>query len=307
MLNLRQIEAFRAVMIHKTVTRAAQVLYVSQPAVSRLIADLEYYIGFELFLRQKGRLVPTPEALAFYEEVERSFLGLERITETARDIREFRSGRLFISAMPALSIALLPAIVQRFSLRYPSISISLQAHSSKRVVEWVSTQQCDVGFIGLSLDDPSVEELPMAEAPLKLVMPKNHPLTACSVVRVEDLVDQPFISVGQFLDVRPEIDRIFASAGIRRDLRLETQLSSVACEMVLAGAGISLIEPATAMSYQARGLEIRDFAPAILFRYSALLPAFRPASRLATEFIKEVHKALLERVGHDKSLIFDGT
>lgn len=303
MINLRQIEAFRAVMIHKTVTRAAQTLYISQPAVSRLIADLEYYIGFELFLRRKGRLVPTPEALAFYEEVERSFVGLERITDTARDIREFRSGRLFICAMPALSISLLPDIVHRFSQRYPAVSISLQAHSSKRVVEWVSTQQCDVGFIGLSFEDPGVEERTMIEAPLKLVMLPDHPLAAKQRVRASDLADEPFISVGQFLDVRPEIDRVFAEAGVKRDLRLETQLSSVACEMVLAGAGISLIEPATAYSYMSRGLAVRDFEPSILFRYSALLPAFRPPSRLATEFIKAVKKALVRQLEDVKPLI----
>ncbi|WP_110668089.1 LysR substrate-binding domain-containing protein [Salinicola halophilus] len=297
MINLRQIEAFRAVMIHKTVTRAAQMLYVSQPAVSRLVADLEYYIGFELFQRQKGRLVPTPEALAFYEEVERSYTGLERITETARDIREFRTGRLFITAMPALSTALLPEVVHRFSQRYPAVSISLQVHSSKRVVEWVSTQRCDVGFVGMSFEDAGVEEQVMIDAPLKLVMLPGHRLAMNATVVVDELAGESFISVGQFLDVRPEIDRIFAQAGIRRDLRLETQLSAVACEMVLAGAGVSLIEPVTAKHYASRGLVARDFEPTIPFRYSALLPAFRSPSRLATEFTREAREALVLQVG----------
>lgn len=143
----------------------------------------------------------------------------------------------------------------------------------------------------------------MIEAPLKLVMLPDHPLAAKQRVRASDLADEPFISVGQFLDVRPEIDRVFAEAGVKRDLRLETQLSSVACEMVLAGAGISLIEPATAYSYMSRGLAVRDFEPSILFRYSALLPAFRPPSRLATEFIKAVKKALVRQLEDVKPLI----
>ncbi|MCP4433148.1 MAG: LysR family transcriptional regulator, partial [Gammaproteobacteria bacterium] len=75
-MNLRQLEAFRAVMITRSITRASELLFVSQPAVTRLINDLESSVAFPLFQRIKKRLHPTPEAHAFYEEVERSFAGL---------------------------------------------------------------------------------------------------------------------------------------------------------------------------------------------------------------------------------------
>ena len=85
-MNLRQLEAFRAVILGQTVTRAAEMLCISQPAATRLIASLEEDIGFSLFDRIKGRLQPTPEAMTLYQEVQRSLLGVERIARTAQDI-----------------------------------------------------------------------------------------------------------------------------------------------------------------------------------------------------------------------------
>lgn len=292
MVNLRQIEAFRAVIEHKTVTRAAQMLHVSQPAVSRLIADLEYHVGFALFKRVKGRLVPTPEARALYEDVERAFVGLNKITETAREIREFRTGRLFISCMPALALSMLPGMVHDFSSRYPGITISLQAHSSQRVLEWVGTQQCDLGFIGMHIEDPAVTISPLATGYLRLMMLPSHPLAMKQVVDIQDLEDQPFVSLGQLQDVRPIIDQAFHSAGVKRRMRIETQLSSVACELVKAGAGVSLIDPVTASFYSKQGLVSKPFLPAIDFHYSAVLPAYRPPARLAVEFLEDAQSQL---------------
>lgn len=292
MINLRQIEAFKSVMIEKTATRAAQVLHISQPAVSRLLNDLEYYVGFDLFVRSKGKLEPTPEAHALFEEVERSFVGLERIIGAARDIREFRTGRLFICAMPALSLSLLPQVVHNFSRKHPDISISFQAHSSQRVMEWIATQQCDVGFIGLNITDSGVKRVRLAEGALKVVMPADHPLGHHRHLSPLDLRDQPMVSLGQQLDVRPQVEQAFSQAGVRLNTRIETQLSSVACEMVLAGAGLSLVDPITAHAYSHRGLAVRDFTPAIRFPWTALLPAFRPTSRLAKDFIEETRQVL---------------
>lgn len=299
MVNLRQIEAFRAVMVHKTVTRAAQTLHVSQPAVSRLIADLEYHVGFSLFKRDKGRLVPTPEAQALYEDVERAFVGLDKITETAKEIREFRTGRLFISCMPALALSVLPSMVHDFSARHPGITISLQAHSSQRVLEWVGTQQCDLGFIGMHIEDPAVTILPLATGYLRLMMQPTHPLAKKRVIHIQDLKDQAFVSLGQLQDVRPLIDQAFHAAGVKRRMRIETQLSSVACELVKAGAGVSLIDPVTASFYSKQGLVSKPFLPAIDFHYSAVLPAYRPPARLAMEFLENA-KIQLQRLIEDE-------
>ena len=134
-----------------SVTEAARRINVTQPAASRLLSDLEYQVGYPLFTRAKKRLSPTSEALALYEEVERSFIGLGTIAEAAREIGSFRRGSLHIVGMPALSLEFLPRVIARFTRDKPGISVALQVHSSQKVLQCVASQQFDIGFAEANL------------------------------------------------------------------------------------------------------------------------------------------------------------
>jgi len=107
-VKLRQLEAFRAVMLCQTVTLASEMLHISQPATTRLLADLESSLKFKLFDRVKGRLHPTVEAQALYEEVQRSLAGIDRISRAADEIGNLRRGTLQIAAAPAIALSFLP-------------------------------------------------------------------------------------------------------------------------------------------------------------------------------------------------------
>ena len=99
-INSRQVEAFRAMMLTGSVTEAAKLIAVTQPAVSRLLRDFQALLKMKLFERRGSGLVPTAAATALYMEVERSFVGLERITAAAEEIRSRRTGTLRIAALP---------------------------------------------------------------------------------------------------------------------------------------------------------------------------------------------------------------
>ncbi len=137
-LNHRQLEAFRAMIETSSVTEAARRIHVTQPAASRLLSDLEFQIGYPLFTREKMRLIPTSEALALYEEVDRSFIGLNTIAEAAREIGTFRRGSLHVVGMPALALGFLPRIIAEFTKDKPDINVALQIHSSPKVVQCVA-------------------------------------------------------------------------------------------------------------------------------------------------------------------------
>ena len=98
----RQVEAFRAVMLTGRVTAAAEMLRIAQPAVTRLIHDMQTATRLRLFERKGSRLLPTSEANSLYMEVERSFVGLDRILQTAHDLQLHRVGTLRIACLPAL-------------------------------------------------------------------------------------------------------------------------------------------------------------------------------------------------------------
>jgi len=143
-MHYRQIEAFRYVMINGTVTGAAEALSVTQPAISRLVADLEANLDFRLFVRHKGRLLPTPEALRFYQGVERYFQGLEQLDRIAKQIRTESHADLRVCATPALSTFLFPTVIQRFRQQNPEIHISIETLSSSEIVSRLQDHMTDL-------------------------------------------------------------------------------------------------------------------------------------------------------------------
>ena len=110
-MDVKLLEAFRAVVDHRSVTAAATAMGVTQPAVSTQIARLEDTVGFSLFDRASGRLKPTAEGLLFYAEASRVLGEVDRLATATAQIREGQSGRLVIASHPSAAISLLPGLV----------------------------------------------------------------------------------------------------------------------------------------------------------------------------------------------------
>jgi DNA-binding transcriptional LysR family regulator len=295
-MKIRQLEAFRAVMVWHTVTRAAEALYVSQPAVTRLIADLEESVGFSLFSRVRGRLYPTAEAQALYEEVERSLLGVERIARTAEEIRSLQRGTLQVAAAPALALAFLPRAIASFLEDHTGIRISLANHSSRTVVDMVVGERCDVGFVILSMNHMSTHGERLLATKMVCALPSDHRLAQREVIVPADLQGERFVSHPHALDTRLQIDAMFASYGIERRLQVETQVSAGLCAMVDAGLGVSLVDPITAMEYRSERVRFVPFEPVMPTDFSVLTPARRPSSTLVSAFSEHVRKFALEQL-----------
>ena len=116
-LNLRQIEVFRAIMLSGSISGASKLLYVSQPAVSRLIAYTEQRLGLQLFERIKGRLYPTPEARRLFEEVSTLYQSVQRVNEVAENLAHNREGHIRIACSPSIGQSLMPLAVAHFTQR----------------------------------------------------------------------------------------------------------------------------------------------------------------------------------------------
>ena len=251
-LNPRQIEAFRAVVLTGGVSAAASLINVTQPAVSRMIRDLQQDLGLVLFERRGTGLVPTSEALSLYAEVERAFVGLERIAQMATELRTRRAGFLRIAALPALANGFLPRFVGQFLQDRPKLDIVLSGLVSHAVVASVAQGQCDLGFAEASMEHAAVERELMPPAPFVAVLPERHRLARKKKLRPRDFEGENFISLGPSTLSRFRIDRMFAEHGITRILRIETPLSEIACALAGADAGVVLCEPFTATEYATR-------------------------------------------------------
>lgn len=285
-LNHRQLEAFRALMRTGSVTEAAKRMHITQPATSRLIADLEDTVGFQLFRREKKRLSPTPEALALIEEVDRSFIGISEIAEAAKEIGNFRRGSLRIASLPALALDFLPRIISQFCNDKPDISISLQIHSSQRVTQCVASQQFDLGFTETQTVNSAVNSRLLCDAPMLAILPKGHAMLKHASLSPKHFEGENFVSLGTNYSPRKLIDAVFHANDVKRKLQVETQLSLAAGNLVASGAGVSIIDNVTARNLRDLGLiETRPFVPDITYNYWVLHPSHRPLSRLGETFL----------------------
>lgn len=295
MITSRQLEAFRAVMEHGTVTAAAERLGVSQPAVSKILAGLELEIGYPLFTRTKRRLAPTSEARLFNAEVARLYHSLEQISEAAREIRARQVGELHIYSTPALGRSVLPDVMSGFLRRHAKARIVFHVRSSTSINQRMVDQQIDLGFSMVPFEHPAVVSEELSQAPAVCVLPADHRLARRKVVRPADLRGERFLSFPLDGRMRHLIDAAFEQERIERNLQIDVYSSAEACALAARGIGVSIVEPFTARDYR-RSLAIVPFEPKIRYLFRAMRPRFRKPSLLADAFLDTV-KAQLRAKG----------
>ncbi|MGY2052097.1 LysR substrate-binding domain-containing protein [Methylobacterium sp. JK268] len=291
-INLRQVEAFRAMMLTGSVTDAAARMGVTQPAVSRLLRDLQAVLNMPLFEKRGTGLVPTAAATALYTEVERSFVGLERIAASAEEIRSRRTGSLRVAALPALANGYLPRLAGRFLMERPNLNLSFFGVISPIVIDWVLNNQCDVGFAELPIAHPGLPIRRLPPVARVAVLPEGHRLAAKALLEPRDFQGETFVSLTAGSTGRHLVDQAFQRDDVRRVLRIETSLSEIMCGIVSSGIAVGLCDPFTAREYQGRGVVARAFAPRVDFEFAAVFPPQRSPSPVALDLVEAVRRAL---------------
>jgi DNA-binding transcriptional LysR family regulator len=284
-------------MLYQTVTLASEMLHISQPATTRLLADLERSLKFKLFDRVKGRLHPTVEAQALYEEVQRSLAGVDRISRAADEIRDLRRGTLQIAAAPAIALSFLPHAIADYLKTRPEAHVSLAMHSSRSVVDMVIGQRCDVGFAILTMNRKSAHGKRLISTRMVCALPAGHRLCARDTIRPADLAGERFVAHPGSVESRLQIDALFAAHGVELKRQMECTISHAICSFVEAGAGVSVIDAISAWGYRGKGVVFKPFEPSIVTDFSFLTPSQRPAPLLLKSFVAHVREFALAELG----------
>ncbi|SOY77754.1 Transcriptional regulator, LysR family [Cupriavidus taiwanensis] len=291
-LNLRQIESFYAVMRTGTVVGAAQLMSVTQPAVSRAIGLLEIRVGYKLFERRGRKLVATPEGDALYREIEPVYGSLDRIAQLAEDIRHQRAGALRIATLPSVSQSLLPRAIARFLSTRPKVSVYVQSLPSRQIADLVATRQFDVGLIELPLSRPAISIEPLEPTPAMAVIPVGHRLAAKRQVSIRDLAGERMILLSQHSFLRHQIDDAFSKYGVSADAMLETPHSLVACGLVAAGVGITLVSRWAAEAFSTADVVVRPVRDELTSRSAIIFPYPGARLLLAEAFAKDLREEI---------------
>lgn len=283
-LNPRQIEAFRAVMLTGSMTIAAELLRVTQPAVSRLIKDFETELKFRLFRREGNRLIPSHEGTTLFAEVDRFYVGVDRIAKIAADLRHTKAGSLRIAAIGALVLSCMTEAISQFHAERPAVNLTLENLNSRSILELVAGRHFDVGFAQVSGEFPGVDLTPLPPVEAVCVVPAHFPLAQKQTIVPEDLRDLPFISLGRNSPLRLKIDQLFGDVQVPRHQVLESSLAASVIALVASGLGVSVVDPFSATALGDSRFVIRPFTPRLTFDVLVVTPSHHQNSRLCREF-----------------------
>lgn len=295
------VECFQSLMTSGSARKAADVLGITQPAVSQAIKRIEQEAGFLLFHRAAGRLVPTPEAHALLSEVNRMFVGMAEVEHKLRSLRDHGVDQLDIACYPAFGLGFMPRVLARWHdllaqkpKKQSLPHVSLQILSSSDVLQRVSKGQSDLGLMADELSFEGIDHSPFARFAGVLVMSPSHPLLRFKTVTPEQLAQVPFLALNPEDASRRRLDAAMATHGVQLHVAMHTPYAASVCELALRGLGVGLVNPITAVDYAERGLAVRSLSIDVSFACELVLPLGRPLSTHAEQLLQIMRLQLAE-------------
>lgn len=295
----KMIEAFRAAIMHGGMSSGADALGMSQPSMSRVVAELQKLVGFPLFLKHGRTVRPTEEALALMTKVQQSFLGLEEIMRFSDQLRKQKMGRLSIATIPSIGHSIMPEAIQYLRGKYPDVFITLSVTSYVEVARAVRNRQADIGFTADILSLGDLETVAEFSADCVCIGTRKWLSPKSSAVELKDLVGKPFVGpTGTF---QKRLDALLATTGLELDITVEASLFHSMSELVLRGMGVSIVDPHTGVMHRERGGLVLPLRPTLKYTFYATAMSDTRLSEPARDLLRYLSTATEKAKNHIES------
>ncbi|MFQ6689914.1 LysR family transcriptional regulator, partial [Bordetella pertussis] len=239
--KLRQMEAFRAVMLTGSMNGVARLLFVSQPAVSRLIAHAEQSLGLRLFERDKGKLTPTAEAQRLFEEVGQLFDEALRIDELARDLAERPEGELKLCSSPSLALNFLPPVIARYVNEHPRVRLKYHTTLLSDMAHELLGRKVELAVSVLPIDNPNLVVEPFATGHMVCILPQGHALARQDSVGLAELARNRLVLYSRNIPFGQLVAAAFQRANVPWRATVDIVRAELACALVRSGVGVAIV------------------------------------------------------------------
>jgi len=280
-MDFKQLRAFLAVAETGNVTRAADILHLVQPAVSRQIRLLEEDVGAALFERERYGMVLTDAGQALVGYARRALLELDRARMEIGTSRSEISGLVVLGLLPSTVDVVSAKLTAAVAKAYPGVRIRLAVGYAGTLLRWLESGEVDAALLYGAERSPDVETTPLVEEPLWVVGPEDAGLQKDRPVPLAEIVGRPLILPSPPHGIRTLVEHACAVKQVKLDVSVETNALSVQRALVLGGHGLTILPPiAVAEDLQAKRLTCAPLADPALFRSIVLgLPTNRPTGR----------------------------
>lgn len=245
-MELSQLRGFLTVARTGSFTKAAEALFLTQPALSLQIKALEKSLGEPLFERRGRRLLLTPAGRILLERAEQIWSLVEQTGEEVAALKGLAGGRLVIGTNDSNCLYVLPASVRRFRREFPHVELHLTNGHSTQVVAWVVEGQADFGLVTLPIANAYIESRPLFRREDVLVCAPSHPLCAQAAVTLEHLVEYPLLLLDKGSVSRTLLDQMLAESGLLPKTVMAVGSIEVIKRYVEIGLGVSIVPRFTA-------------------------------------------------------------
>ena len=249
------LESFLEVARRGNVSRAAEALFLTQPAITARLKSLESDLGVELFVRTGRGMKLSDAGRAFLPYAERTIATVDEGRQLVTNLRQGNVGALLIAAAPAVSTYVLPRILRAFRATYPNVRLGVRTGHTEEVLEMVLRAEAHIG-IGRPIRHPDVELIPLFEDEMLLVVAARHPFASRGKVSMAELAEERLILFDRTSSYHELTSSLFRQAGVIPASTLELDNVEAAKKMVQQGLGVALL-PRMALSSELKARSLR--------------------------------------------------
>ena len=287
-MSLKKYEAFVRTVELGSLTKAAQSLGSTQSRISHILNDLEEEYGFRLMHRSRGGIELTEAGRLLLPRMQAIVQKEQELSECVGEIRSADAGTVRLGVFTSVAVHWLPGMIRAFQAAHPRAQLEMRSGDYHDVEQWLREGSIDLGFV--TLPGPAgMQTFPLAEDPLVAILPKGHRLAALSQIPIEELGEDPFISLLQ--SSAHDIHRALDNAGIRPNIKYTTKDDYAILAMVEQGLGISIV-PQLLIRGRTQNLEVRPLIPqasrtiALAYPGGEALPVVRAFGETAVDWLK---------------------
>lgn len=301
-MQLRHIELLQAILQSGSLTAAAELLCISQPAASKALKHAEQQLGFALFTRVRGKLQPTEEALILSRETERLARGLESIRRLSDNLRHGEARPIRLVGTPALVQTLIPEAVCRWREVFPNAICELASHHTQEIVQALLLREADIGLTLQPVRHPDLRVEVVGEGRMMVIAPPDWwaAEALASPLPLQALSGTPFVALESDDMLVHTLHSQLSQLVPPPRINVWVQTYQLARRLVAAGQGLALVDPLTALDGQAERLQARPLEPRVSVRLHVLCridKAHGPAERRLLALVDGVARRLLRGPG----------
>ncbi|WP_083824318.1 LysR family transcriptional regulator [Komagataeibacter rhaeticus] len=310
--DLRQIEAYCAVMTSGSMTGGARLLGRSQSMITRLIQDLEISLGFALFHRSGPRITATDQGIRFHREAQILLGTVNRLQENARAIARNAESSLLVAGTFALAAGLYPRAIGRLPGALLPGTLHVQSASAQEVIHMVARKEANLGIVSFPFNNLGVELAWIGEADCVMALSAHDELAAYETIDIASLSGRRILTMADPFRIRSRIERALAQSNVIPAGITDSNMAIILFRLACEGLGVAILDPVTARSHKDPGIVIRPLNVRIPYFFSVVTPGGVASSagiNELTSLLRQEAQAMLPDVRFhdgDSTILPDG-